>query len=62
MGLGEWFDVYVGDDSTAQYEFQNELSSGIKVSEMRKINKLEHEIFMLKLEGRRRKREAQCMS
>ena len=62
MGLGEWFDVYVGDDSTAQYEFQNELSSGMTVSEMRKISKLEHEIFMLKLEGRRRKRDAQCMS
>ena len=57
MGLGEWYDVYVGDDSTAQYEFQNELSTGMTVSEMRKISKLEHEIFMLKLEGRRRKRD-----
>ena len=57
MGLGEWFDVYVGDDSTAQYELQNELSTGMTVSEMRKISKLEHDIFMLKLEGRRRKRD-----
>ena len=57
MGLGEYFDVYVGDDSTAQYELQNELSTGMTVSEMRKISKLEHDIFMLKLEGRRRKRD-----
>ena len=59
MGLGEYFDVYVGDDSTAQYELQNELSTGMTVSEMRKISKLEHDIFMLKLEGRRRKRDKQ---
>ena len=61
MGLGEYFDVYVGDDSTAQYELQNELSTGMTVSEMRKISKLEHDIFMLKLEGRRRKRDKQCL-
>ena len=59
MGLGEYFDVYVGDDSTAQYELQNELSTGMTVSEMRKISKLEHDIFMLKLAGRRRKRDKQ---
>ena len=57
MGLGEWFDVYVGDDSTAQYELQNELSTGMTVSEMRKISKLEHDIMMLKMAGRQRKRE-----
>ena len=61
MGLGEWFDVYVGDDSTAQYELQNELSTGMTVSEMRKISKLEHDIMMLKIAGRQRKRDkAQC--
>ena len=57
MGLGEWFDVYVGDDSTAQYELQNELSTGMTVSEMRKISKLEHDIMMLKMAGRQRKRD-----
>ena len=57
MGLGEYFDVYVGDDSTAQYELQNELSTGMTVSEMRKISKLEHDIMMLKMAGRMRKRE-----
>ena len=59
MGLGEWFDVYVGDDSTAQYELQNELSTGMTVSEMRKISKLEHDIMMLKMAGRQRKRNGQ---
>ena len=57
MGLGEYFDVYVGDDSTAQYELQNELSTGMTVSEMRKISKLEHDIMMLKMAGRQRKRD-----
>ena len=57
MGLGEYFDIYVGEDSTAQYELQNELSTGMTVSEMRKISKLEHDIMMLKMAGRRRKRE-----
>ena len=57
MGLGEWFDIYVGDDSTAQYELQNELSTGMTVSEMRKISKLEHDIMMLKMAGRQRKRD-----
>ena len=57
MGLGEYFDVYVGDDSTAQYELQNELSTGMTVSEMRKISKLEHDIMMLKFAGRQRKRD-----
>ena len=57
MGLGEWFDVYVGDDSTAQYELQNELSTGMTVSEMRKISKLEYDIMMLKMAGRQRKRD-----
>ena len=61
MGLGERFDVYVGDDSTAQYELQNELSTGMTVSEMRKISKLEHDIMMLKMEGRMRKRDAQTL-
>ena len=56
MGLGERFDVYVGDDSTAQYELQNELSTGMTVSEMRRISKLEYEIMMLKMTGRQRKR------
>ena len=59
MGLGEYFDVYVSDDSTAQYELQNELSTGMTVSEMRKISKLEHDIMMLKMAGRQRKREKQ---
>ena len=57
MGLGEYFDVYVGDDSTAQYELQNELSTGMTVSEMRKISKLEYDIMMLKMAGRQRKRK-----
>ena len=48
--------VYVGDDSTAQYELQNELSTGMTVSEMRKISKLEYDIMMLKMAGRQRKR------
>ena len=61
MGLGERFDIYVGDDSTAQYELQNELSTGMTVSEMRKISKLEHDIFMLKFAGRQRKRDKACM-
>ena len=61
MGLGERFDVYVGDDSTAQYELQNELSTGMTVSEMRKISKLEHDIFMLKFAGRQRKRDSQTL-
>ena len=62
MGLGERFDVYVGDDSSAQYELQNELSTGMTVSEMRKVSKLEHDIMMLKFEGRQRKRNKECMS
>ena len=62
MGLGERFDVYVGFDSTAQYELQNELSTGMTVSEMRKVSKLEHDIMMLKFEGRQRKRNKACMS
>ena len=62
MGLGERFDIYVGDDSTAQYELQNELSTGMTVSEMRKVSKLEHDIMMLKFEGRQRKRNKECMS
>ena len=62
MGLGERFDVYVGDDSTAQYELQNELSTGMTVSEMRRISKLEHDIMMLKFAGRQRKRNKACMS
>ena len=62
MGLGERFDIYVGDDSTAQYELQNELSTGMTVSEMRKVSKLEHDIMMLKFEGRQRKRNKACMS
>ena len=57
MGLGEWFDVYVGDDSTAQYELKRELDTGMTVSEMRKISKLEHDIMMLKMAGRQRKRD-----
>ena len=60
MGLGERFDIYVGDDSSAQYELQNELSTGMTVSEMRKISKLEHDIMMLKFEGRQRKRNKEC--
>ena len=60
MGLGERFDIYVGDDSTAQYELQNELSTGMTVSEMRKISKLEHDIMMLKFAGRQRKRNKAC--
>ena len=59
MGPCERFDVYVGDDSSAQYELQNELSTGMTVSEMRKISKLEHDIMMLKFEGRQRKRNMQ---
>ena len=47
MGLGERFDVYVGDDSTAQYELQNEPSTGMTVSEMRRVSKLEHDICLL---------------
>ena len=62
MGLGERFDIYVGFDSTAQYELQNELSTGMTVSEMRKVSKLEHDIMMLKFEGRQRKRNKECMS
>ena len=62
MGLGERFDVYVGYDSSAQYELQNELSTGMTVSEMRKVSKLEHDIMMLKFEGRQRKRNKACMS
>ena len=57
MGLGEWFDVYVGDNSTAQYELKRELDTGMTVSEMRKISKLEHDIMMLKMAGRQRKRD-----
>ena len=48
-----------GGDFSAQYELQNELSTGMTVSEMRKVSKLEHDIMMLKLEGRQRKREKQ---
>ena len=62
MGLGERFDIYVGYDSSAQYELQNELSTGMTVSEMRKVSKLEHDIMMLKFEGRQRKRNKECMS
>ena len=58
VGLGERFDIYVGYDSSAQYELQNELSTGMTVSEMRKISKLEHDIMMLKFEGRQRKRNS----
>ena len=58
MGLGERFDIYVGYDSSAQYELQNELSTGMTVSEMRKVSKLEHDIMMLKFEGRQRKRNS----
>ena len=62
MGLGEWFDVYVGDDSTAQYELKRELDTGMTPGEMRKISKLDHEIMMIKFAGRQRKRDkAQCM-
>ena len=49
----------VGYDSTAQYELQNELSTGMTVSEMRKVSKLEHDIMMLKFEGKQRKRAKQ---
>ena len=56
MGLGEWFDVYVGDDSTAQYELKRELDTGMTPGEMRKISKLDHEIMMIKFAGRQRKR------
>ena len=57
MGLGEWFDVYVGDDSTAQYELKRELDTGMTPGEMRKISKLDHEIMMIKFAGRQRKRD-----
>ena len=56
MGLGERFDVYVGDDSSAQYELKRELETGMKPGEMRKINNLKHEIMMIEMEGRMRKR------
>ena len=62
MGLGEWFDVYVGDDSTAQYELKRELDTGMTPGELKKISKLDHEIMMIKFAGRQRKRDkAQCM-
>ena len=57
MGLGEWFDVYVGDDSTAQYELKRELETGMTPSELKKISKLDHEILMIKFKGRMRKRD-----
>ena len=57
LGLGEWFDVYVGDDSTAQYELKRELDTGMTPGELRKISKLDHEIMMIKFAGRQRKRD-----
>ena len=57
MGLGEWFDVYVGNDSTAQYELKRELDTGMTPGELRKISKLDHEIMMIKFKGRMRKRD-----
>ena len=57
MGLGEWFDVYVGDDFTAQYELKRELETGMTPGELRKISKLDHEIMMIKFKGRMRKRD-----
>ena len=50
------FDVYVGDDSTAQYELKRELDTGMTPGELKKISKLDHEIMMIKFKGRMRKR------
>ena len=55
MGLGEWFDVYVGDDSTAQHELKRELDTGMSPGELKKVDHLQNEIWKITLEGKMRK-------
>ena len=56
MGLGEWFDVYVGDDSTAQHELKRELDTGMSPGELKKVDRLKNEIWKIELEAICRKR------
>ena len=55
MGLGEYFDIYVGEDSTAQYELARELSTGMSPGELKKIDKLKNEILHIEINARIRK-------
>ena len=55
MGLGEYFDIYVGEDSTAQYELERELSTGMSPGELKKIDKLKNEILHIEINARIRK-------
>ena len=55
MGLGEYFDVYVGDDSTAQYELKRELDTGMTPGELKKIDRLKNEMWRIQIDAKIRK-------
>ena len=58
---GEWFDIYVQDDNSNTNELKREIETGMKPGELKKMDKLERDIWKLKLKGMRRKRkDLQC--
>ena len=56
MGLGESFDVYVGEDNSAQHELKRELETGMSPGELKKVDRLKNEIWKIELEAICRKR------
>ena len=55
MGLGEYFDIYVGEDSTAQYELKRELDTGMTPGELKKIDRLKNEMWRIQIDAKIRK-------
>ena len=55
MGLGEYFDIYVGEDSTAQYELKREIDTGMTPGELKKIDRLKNEMWRIQIDAKIRK-------
>ena len=47
-----YFDVYIGDDSSNNYELERELDLGLTPGELKRLDRLEHEAWRIKLEGK----------
>lgn len=52
--FAQYFDVYVNEDTQAKYFYRREYETGLSMSELRKLDKLESQVWQLKAIGNQR--------
>ncbi len=56
MDRADYYDVYVGTDSSNQHELKREINTGMTPGELKRIDRLKNEMWKIEIEGMMRKR------